>query len=40
MNLFLRSTQDRELLDILEELQNHEPYINDMRTCGTYDERL
>ena len=29
---------DRELLDILEELQNHEPCINDIRTSGTNDE--
>ena len=37
---FLESTQDREILDILEELHNPEPYISDIRTFGTSDERL
>ena len=37
---FLESTQDREILDILEELHNHEPYISDIRASGTSDERL
>ena len=37
---FLESTQDREILDILEELHNHEPYISDIGTSGTSDERL
>ena len=40
-SLSLESTQDREILDILEELQNHEPCIIDLRTSGTTnDERL
>ena len=39
--LSLESTQDREILDILEELQNHEPCISNLRTSGTIDdERL
>ena len=36
----IESTQDREILDILEELYNHEPYISDTRTSGTIDVRL
>ena len=39
-SLSLESTQDGENLDILEELQNHEPRISDIRTSGTSDERL
>ena len=39
-SLSLESTQDREVLDILEELQNHEPCISEIRTSGTRDERL
>ena len=35
----MESTQDREL-DILEELQKHEPCISDIRTTGTRDEQL
>ena len=38
--LFLESTQDRELLDIIDELQNHKPCNNDIKTCGSSDERL
>ena len=39
--LSLESTEDREVLDILEELQNHEPCISNLRTSGTIDdERL
>ena len=39
--LSLESTEDREVLDILEELQNHEPCISNLRTSGTMDdERL
>ena len=47
--LLLESTPDREryfrysrlyILDILEELQNNEPYINNIRTSGINDERL
>ena len=37
----LESTQDREILDISEELQNREPCNSDLRTSGTtIDERL
>ena len=36
---FLESTQDRELLDILEELQNHEPCVN-KDNVSTSDERI
>ena len=39
-SLSLESTQDRVVLDILDELQNHEPCISDIRTSGTRDERL
>ena len=39
-SLSLESTQDREFLDILEELQKHEPCISDIRTTSTRDERL
>ena len=39
-SLSLESTQDREFLDILEELQKHEPCISDIRTTDTRDERL
>ena len=39
-SLFLDSTQDREYLDILEELQKHKPCVSDMRTTGTRDEQL
>ena len=39
-SLSLESTQDREFLDILEELQKHEPCISDIRTTGTRDGRL
>ena len=38
--LFLESTQDRELLDILEEFKNHEQCINEIRTSSTNDEQL
>ena len=33
--LTLKSTQDKEILDISEELQNHEPSISDLRTSST-----
>ena len=36
-SLSLVSTQDIEILDILEELQNHEPCISEIRTSGTRD---
>ena len=39
-SLSLESTQDREFLDILEELQKHEPCISDIGTTGTTDKRL
>ena len=39
-SLSLESSQDRELVDVLEELQNYEPCISDIRTFGTNDERL
>ena len=38
-SLSLESTQDREILDILEELQNHERCISDIRTSSTRDQR-
>ena len=31
----MESTQDREILDILEELENHEPCISDLRISST-----
>ena len=36
----MESTQEREFLDILEELKKHEPCISDIGTTGTRDERL
>ena len=39
-DLCLEATQDRELLDILEELRNHEPCINGIRTSGTDEKHL
>ena len=36
---FLESTQDRKLLDILKELQNHEPCVNN-NNVSTSDERI
>ena len=39
-SLSLESTLDKEFLDILEELQKHEPCISDIRSTGTRDERL
>ena len=40
-SLSLEPMQDKEILDILEELQNHEPCISNLRTSGTVnDERL
>ena len=39
-SLSLESTQDREFLDILEELQKHEPCFSDTKTTDTRDERL
>ena len=39
-SLSLESTPDKEILDILEELQNHESCISDIRTSATRDERL
>ena len=39
-SLSLKSAQDREFLDILEELPKHEPCISDIRTTDTRDERL
>ena len=38
--LSLEPTQDGKILDILEELQNHEPCVSDKKTSGTSDERL
>ena len=38
--LSLESTQNREILDISEELQNHELCISDIKTSGARDERL
>ena len=37
-SLSLESAQDREFLDILEELQKHEPWISDIGTDGATDE--
>ena len=37
-SLSLESTQDREVLYILEELQNHKQCIIDITTSGTRDE--
>ena len=39
-DLCLEVMQDRELLDILEELRNHEPCINGIRTSGTNEKHL
>lgn len=38
--LSLECIQDREHLDILEKLQNHQLCISDIRTSGTSDQRL
>ena len=39
-SLSLEFTQDREFLDILEELKKHETCISDIRATTTRDERL
>ena len=39
-SLSSESRQDREILDILEELQNPEPCISDLRTIGTRHDQL